>query len=93
MRIKEVSGSTGLTERAIRYYESVGLVIPNMEEKSFRLWRDYTPEHVRLLSAVATLRRAKNEAPPRPHPGPAQSGAVAWKGLPCRRRQKVVESA
>ncbi len=58
MRIKEVSGSTGLTERTIRYYESVGLVIPNMEEKNFRLWRDYTPEHVRLLSAVATLRRA-----------------------------------
>ena len=58
MRIKEVSRSTGLTERTIRYYESVGLVVPDMEEKNFRLWRDYSPEHVRLLSAVATLRRA-----------------------------------
>ncbi len=58
MRIKEISKKTGLTERTIRYYESVGLVIPDMEERNFRLWRDYTPEHVRLLTAVATLRRA-----------------------------------
>ncbi|MBR4693024.1 MAG: MerR family transcriptional regulator [Oscillospiraceae bacterium] len=58
MRIKEVAKQTGLTERTIRYYESVGLVIPDMEEKNWRLWRDYSPAHVRMLSAVATLRRA-----------------------------------
>ena len=58
MRIKEVVKKTGLTEKTIRYYESVGLVIPHMEERNWRQWRDYSPEHVRLLSAVATLRRA-----------------------------------
>ncbi len=58
MRIKEVARLSGLSEQSIRYYESRGLVIPDMEEKNGRLWRDYREEHVRLLSAVATLRRA-----------------------------------
>lgn len=58
MRIKEAAKRTGLTEKTIRYYESVGLVIPDMETKFDRLWRDYSEEHVRLLSAVAVLRRA-----------------------------------
>ncbi len=58
MRIKEVVQRTGLTEKTIRYYESCGLVIPDLEERNGRLWRDYTNEHVRKLSAVATLRRA-----------------------------------
>ncbi len=58
MRIKEVVQQTGLTEKTIRYYESCGLVIPRMEEKNGRLWRDYTEEHVRQLAAVAVLRRA-----------------------------------
>ena len=58
MRIKEAVKQTGLTEKTIRYYESCGLVIPDMEMKYDRLWRDYKPEHIRLLSAVATLRRA-----------------------------------
>ena len=58
MRIKEAARKTGLTEKTIRYYESCGLVIPDMEMRFDRLWRDYKPEHIRLLSAVATLRRA-----------------------------------
>ena len=58
MRIKEVAKRTGLTEKTIRYYESVGLVIPDMEMKDHRVWRDYSEHHARLLSAVATLRRA-----------------------------------
>lgn len=58
MRIKEAARLSGLSEQTIRYYESRGLVIPDMEEKNGRLWRDYREEHVRLLSAVATLRRA-----------------------------------
>ena len=59
MRIKEAARRTGLTEKTIRYYESRGLVIPDTEEKNGRIWRDYTEEHVRLLSAVATLRKAQ----------------------------------
>ena len=58
MRIKEVSKMTGLTERTIRYYESCGLVIPDMEMKDHRVWRDYSEEHAQLLAAVGTLRRA-----------------------------------
>ena len=58
MRIKEVAKRTGLTEKTIRYYESVGLVVPDMEMKDHRVWRDYSEEHARLLSAVGTLRRA-----------------------------------
>ncbi len=58
MRIKEAVKQTGLTEKTIRYYESCGLVIPDMEMRFDRRWRDYKPEHIRLLSAVATLRRA-----------------------------------
>ena len=58
MRIKEAAKQTGLTEKTIRYYESCGLVIPDMEMRFDRLWRDYKPEHLHLLAAVATLRRA-----------------------------------
>ena len=58
MRIKEVSKQTGLSEKTIRYYESRGLVVPDMEERNGRQWRDYTESHVELLKAVATLRRA-----------------------------------
>ena len=59
MRIKEAARRTGLTEKTIRYYESRGLVIPDMEERNGRRWRDYTEAHVALLEAVATLRRAQ----------------------------------
>ncbi len=58
MRIKEAARRTGLTEKAIRYYESRGLVIPDMSERNGRIWRDYTEEHIRRLQAVSTLRRA-----------------------------------
>ena len=54
MRIKEVAKKTGLTEKTIRYYESVGLVVPDMEMKDHRVWRDYSEKHARLLSALHT---------------------------------------
>jgi DNA-binding transcriptional MerR regulator len=59
MRIKEAARKTGLTEKAIRYYENRGLVLPDTEERNGRTWRDYTEDHIRLLEAVATLRRAQ----------------------------------
>ena len=59
MRIKEAARKTGLTEKTIRYYESRGLVLPDTEERNGRTWRDYTEDHIRLLEAVAILRRAQ----------------------------------
>ncbi len=59
MRIKEAARKTGLTEKTIRYYENRGLVLPDTEERNGRTWRDYTEEHVKLLEAVATLRKAQ----------------------------------
>ncbi len=59
MRIKEAARKTGLTEKTIRYYENRGLVQPDTEERNGRTWRDYTEDHIRLLEAVATLRRAQ----------------------------------
>ena len=58
MRIKEAARRTGLSEKTIRYYEDRGLVLPDTEERNGRVWRDYTEEHVALLTAVATLRKA-----------------------------------
>ncbi len=58
MRIKEAARRTGLTEKTIRYYESRGLVLPETEERNGKTWRNYTEEHVALLEAVATLRKA-----------------------------------
>ncbi len=58
MRIKEAARRTGLTEKTIRYYENRGLVIPDKSERNGRVWRNYTEEHVRMLQAVSTLRRA-----------------------------------
>ena len=59
MRIKEAARRTGLTEKTIRYYENRGLVLPDTEERNGRTWRDYTEDHVRMLEAVAILRRAQ----------------------------------
>ena len=59
MRIKEAARKTGLTEKTIRYYENRGLVLPDTEERNGRTWRDYTEEHIRLLEAVAILRKAQ----------------------------------
>ena len=59
MRIKEAARKTGLTEKTIRYYESRGLVLPDTEERNGRTWRDYTEDHIRLLEAVAILRKAQ----------------------------------
>ena len=58
MRIKEAARKTGLSEKTIRYYESRGLVLPDMEERNGKTWRDYTEEQVAQLTAVATLRKA-----------------------------------
>ena len=44
MRIKEVEKTTGLTAKAIRLYESKGLLSVGRESEND--YRDYTPEDV-----------------------------------------------
>ena len=59
MKISEVSRRTGLTKRAIRYYFlKEGLISPQLYEKSGREFRDYSEADLRLLEAIAGLRRA-----------------------------------
>lgn len=55
MRIKEVEQRTGLTAKAIRLYESKGLLKPARETEND--YRDYTGEDVARLKTIAVLRR------------------------------------
>ncbi|MBR6790984.1 MAG: MerR family transcriptional regulator [Oscillospiraceae bacterium] len=56
MRIKEVCGRTGLTRRAVRFYEEKGLVSPGIDPKEHNDYRDYSEEDVKRLSLIAGLR-------------------------------------
>jgi len=58
MKIKEAAQICGLTEKAIRLYESKGLVAPLTEEKNGRTFREYSPENIRTLTTIGILRRA-----------------------------------
>lgn len=55
LNISEISELTGLTTRAIRYYEQKGLVQPEREYSGARV---YDPVSRRRLLAIAALRRA-----------------------------------
>lgn len=55
MRIKEVEKHTGLTAKAIRLYESRGLLSVARETEND--YREYTPEDVERLKTIAVLRR------------------------------------
>lgn len=54
MRIKEVEERTGLTAKAIRLYESKGLL--NVARDNENDYRDYTEEDVKRLKMIAFLR-------------------------------------
>lgn len=54
MRIKEVEEQTGLTAKAIRLYESKGLL--NVARNTENDYRDYSDEDVKQLKMVAFLR-------------------------------------
>jgi len=58
MKIKEAARETGLTEKAIRFYEAKRLVTPEMREQNGRVFREYTEENLRTLTVIACLRRA-----------------------------------
>lgn len=55
MRIKEVEERTGLTAKAIRLYESKGLL--RVARQAENAYRDYTEEDVERLKTIAVLRR------------------------------------
>lgn len=55
MRIKEVEELTGLTAKAIRLYESKGLLTVARQEEN--KYRDYTQEDVQRLRTIAVLRK------------------------------------
>ena len=55
MRIKEMEQRTGLTAKAIRLYESKGLLKPARETEND--YRDYTGEDVARLKTIAILRK------------------------------------
>lgn len=52
-QIEEVAVKTGLTKRAIRYYEDIGLIKPIRTESSYRL---YTEEGIEKISRIKKLR-------------------------------------
>lgn len=55
MQIGEVSQKTGLTQRALRYYESIGLLAPpSRMDGGFRL---YSPHDVRRLEQIVKLKQ------------------------------------
>ncbi|MBE6598453.1 MAG: MerR family transcriptional regulator [Ruminococcaceae bacterium] len=58
MKIKEAAQYCGLTEKAIRLYETKGLIHPKTEDKNGRTFREYDEETIRTLLTVGTLRRA-----------------------------------
>ena len=58
MKIKEAAKYCGLTEKAIRLYESKGLIRPPTAEKNGRTYREYDAKTLRDLLTVGTLRRA-----------------------------------
>ena len=56
MKIKEVCERTGLTRRAVRFYEEKGLISPELEPKEHSDYRDYSEEDLRRLQLIARLR-------------------------------------
>lgn len=57
MKIKEVCERTGLTRRAVRFYEEKGLVSPDIDAGNE--YRDYSEADVRRLQLVARLRELR----------------------------------
>ena len=59
MRMKDIIGRTGLTDRAVRLYIEEGLLSPSAEsDYTGRRSFDFSEEDVRQLETIAILRRA-----------------------------------
>jgi|GEM_PF-729205 len=55
MKISEVKALTGLTKKALNYYEENGLIKPCVSEENG--YRNYSDKDVEVLTQIATLRR------------------------------------
>lgn len=55
MKISEVKCLTGLTKKALNYYEENGLIKPSVLEENG--YRNYSDKDVEVLTQIATLRR------------------------------------
>ena len=51
-KIEEVSIKTGLTKRAIRYYEALNLITPRRTESAYRLYTDEDIEKIRRIISL-----------------------------------------
>lgn len=58
MKIGDAASKSGLTERAVRLYESMGLVKPEIKRSGGRSYRDYRDRDVERLRVIAELRRS-----------------------------------
>ena len=58
MKIGDAASKSGLTVRAVRLYESMGLVKPEVKKSGGRSYRDYRDRDVKRLCVIAELRRA-----------------------------------
>ncbi|WP_168123715.1 MerR family transcriptional regulator [Paenibacillus sp. HB172176] len=57
MKMKEVCGRTGLTERTVRYYVEEGLIHPEMTVRNGREYREYSESDIEDLHMIASLRK------------------------------------
>lgn len=54
MLINEVSNLTGLTKKAICYYEKQGLIKPKKNNNGYR---EYSDKHIALLNEISLYRK------------------------------------
>lgn len=54
MKISEAARRAGVTTKAVRYYESLGLITPGRLANGYR---DYSEDDVRLVREIRTLHR------------------------------------
>ena len=56
MFIQELSQLTGVTAKAIRYYESLGLMpLPRREDNNYRVYTSEAVKRLRFIAAIRTL--------------------------------------
>ncbi len=55
MNIGEVARATGLPERTLRYYETIGLLRPQRSENGYRVFSDRDLAHISVLKRARAL--------------------------------------